>query len=349
MKYSILGFNQSRVVDYFVDIEVNRPRQVNGEKQEVTEMVRLACDLLDIHLLNYIMYAQGSPKMTHIVKDEISYVWLCHSHILEDLPILRIAEGTLRNRLVKLRQMKLIDSVTIANSKGRGSHTFYTLTKTAGSMLYETEENTTSFKNDSKTQTTSFKNDSKTQTTSFKNDSKTRTTSFKNDSKTRPRHLKMTPDNTLIIDNKVNNDNKVCYSEKTSFSHSQNNNNDFSLNNKPKQKKETLWDKCFNELCKFTKDEKLKNKLVEYLNVWIKLKDKHPNLRNWQSILKKLQSEYIKEDWIAIIDQSIRKEYATFCPLISEGNRKPKKLFDEGIRNDGRYDLENHSLTDMEF
>lgn len=127
------------------------------------------------------------------------------------------------------------------------------------------------------------------------------------------------------------------------------NNNDFSLNNKPKQKKENLWDKCFNELCKFTKDEKLKNKLVEYLNVWIKLKDKHPNLRNWQSILKKLQSEYIKEDWIAIIDQSIRKEYATFCPLSSTGNKKPSKLFNEGIKNDGSYDLEDHSISDLEF
>lgn len=129
MKYSILGFNQEQIVNYHV---------MDGDKE-------LSCDLTDLALLNYIIYAQANPKMLHTVNDDgIAFVWLQHQHILEDLPILNITDGTLRNRFVKLRKMNLIDSITIANTSGRGSKTYYAITSFLNDMLYTT----TSFKND---------------------------------------------------------------------------------------------------------------------------------------------------------------------------------------------------------
>ena len=79
MRQSVLGFNQDKAV-------------------------QAKLDLTDLMLLQYIMIANGTPDMKHIVKDDISYVWLSHSKIQEDLPILNIAEGTLRNKLSDLKK-----------------------------------------------------------------------------------------------------------------------------------------------------------------------------------------------------------------------------------------------------
>ena len=80
MKYSILGFDQEKFVNYSKDT--------------------LKCDLTDLLLLNYIIYAQSNPKMKHIMDENNQpCVWLQHEHILNDLPILNITDGTLKNRL----------------------------------------------------------------------------------------------------------------------------------------------------------------------------------------------------------------------------------------------------------
>lgn len=125
MKYSILGFNQEKIVAYDKD--------------------GLRCDLTDLLLLNYIVYAQANPKMKHILdENDNPCVWLYHEHILNELPILNISEGTLKNRLTKLRKMELITSKTVANENSQGSRTYYRIT----SLLYDMIFETTSLKND---------------------------------------------------------------------------------------------------------------------------------------------------------------------------------------------------------
>lgn len=125
MKYSILGFNQEKIVNYSKD--------------------GLGCDLTDLLLLNYIIYAQSNPKMKHIMNENNQpCVWLQHDHILKDLPILNITDGTLKNRLTKLRKMELITSKTVANENSQGSRTYYRITSLLYDMLFET----TSLKND---------------------------------------------------------------------------------------------------------------------------------------------------------------------------------------------------------
>lgn len=125
MKYSILGFNQEKIVAYTKD--------------------ELKCDLTDLLLLNYILYAQSNPKMKHIMDENNQpCVWLQHEHILNDLPILNITDGTLKNRLTKLRKMELLTSKTVANENTQGSRTYYRTTSLLYDMLFET----TSLKND---------------------------------------------------------------------------------------------------------------------------------------------------------------------------------------------------------
>ena len=89
MKYTILGFNQKLAIENELNIN-------------------------DLLLLQYIIQANGQPNMKHIVENEISYVWLSHTKIHEDLPILGYSEGTLKNKLTQLKSKGLIQSVSIA-------------------------------------------------------------------------------------------------------------------------------------------------------------------------------------------------------------------------------------------
>ena len=88
--------------------------------------------------------------------------------------------------------------------------------------------------------------------------------------------------------------------------------------------------------------------LFEYLGVWIKLKDKHPSYNNWKAILRKLQTDFIEEDWIDIIKQSINKQYATFCS-VTGNHKKESKKFNEYIVRDGRYDSVSHERGGQVF
>lgn len=104
MRYSILGFSQEELIKYNID-------------------------MTDVLLLDYIQKALSQPSMVKTVKDAQPYVWLQHSKILEDLPILNIKESMLKKRIAKLVEMDLIQSITTANTQGRGSRSYYTITE----------------------------------------------------------------------------------------------------------------------------------------------------------------------------------------------------------------------------
>lgn len=104
MRYSVLGFNQEELIKYDID-------------------------MTDVLLLDYIQKALSQPSMIKTTKDEQPYVWLQHSKILEDLPILNIKESMLKKRIAKLVELELIQSINIANEHGRGSRSYYTITE----------------------------------------------------------------------------------------------------------------------------------------------------------------------------------------------------------------------------
>jgi hypothetical protein len=117
MRYSVLGFNQEKLI------------------QLQTDDIKL--DMTDILLMDYIQKAISQPSMLKIIKDEQAYVWLNHSKILEDLPILNIKENMLRKHISKLIQLNLIKGESISSNKGRGSRAYYTITE-----VFESLQNT---------------------------------------------------------------------------------------------------------------------------------------------------------------------------------------------------------------
>ena len=111
MKYSILGFNQEKILS--------------------TDL-----DLTDLVILQYIQQACGSIGMYHKLDSNGNpQVWVYHQKLIEDLPILRISEGTLRNRLSALNRNGYIRSTVVANENGRGSRTYYGITEMTMSLI----------------------------------------------------------------------------------------------------------------------------------------------------------------------------------------------------------------------
>ena len=108
-------------------------KTIFGFNQQKAVQLGLTTD--DLLLLNYIEFAQNSHKMLHKEVDGISYVYLSHKHIREDLPILSWSEGTLKNRVLRLKQLNIIASVCDKN--GSGTRTYYTLTEFAQTTLFE--------------------------------------------------------------------------------------------------------------------------------------------------------------------------------------------------------------------
>lgn len=108
MNYEVLGFNQEKVIEAKLDVT-------------------------DLMLLNYIITSNGNPFMEHIIIAGVSYVWLYHEKIHEDLPILGITEGTLKNRLSVLKQKGLIMSETQRLIKG--SKTYYSVSELTMSFI----------------------------------------------------------------------------------------------------------------------------------------------------------------------------------------------------------------------
>lgn len=116
MRYSVLGFNQEKVM------------QTN-------------LDLTDLVILQYIEQACGSPRMKHILTDEEqTLVWINHAKFHEDLPILDMSESTLKNRLSKLKKDGFIQSQTITNPNIKGTCTYYGITELTVNLLYSSDD-----------------------------------------------------------------------------------------------------------------------------------------------------------------------------------------------------------------
>ena len=104
MRDSILGFNQKKAVEY-------------------------GLELRDLLLLDYIINAVASPSMEHYIDDDNNtYVWLNHSKVLEDLPILDISDDRFKRVLKRLVDLELIQSVQRHIEGRRGSKAFYGIT-----------------------------------------------------------------------------------------------------------------------------------------------------------------------------------------------------------------------------
>lgn len=273
MRTSILGFNQSKAIE-------------------------LGLTTNDLLLLQYIMYANSEPTMKHIVEDEIAYVWLQHAKIQEDLPILNITEGTLKNKLSEFRNKGLIASKTVSNTSGRGSRAYYTITEL---------------------------------TTSLINDPVNATKSLQNDVVEGPSHSKMTSNIVLDGDKELNFINEITTQEQdcSSKGYSKEELKEEFLGSVKKTKRRrpintrpTLFDKCVAEIDKYTDLPDLRDKLIQFLKIRLEVKDKPFGIESWKGMLKKLDQAVAEcqREYVDVVQQSIDKGWLSFYPI----NERPK-------------------------
>ena len=251
MRQSILGFNQSKAV-------------------------MLGLTVSDLLLLQYIMYANSEPTMKHIVDNEVAYVWLQHQKVMEDLPILNISEGTLRNKLSQFRNAGLIKSKTIANCGGRGTRTYYTVTEITMSLI---------------------------------NDMKPTTTSSKNDMISEPCHSEVTS-NIQLDNNKKLDDINNTQKPATDFLGSAKPKTPTEKVADTQPKKLSVKEMCIAEIFLFTEDVELQECLLKYLDIRFMMHDKPLySVGQWLGMLDKLRG---MRNQIAVVKTSIERGWASF-------------------------------------
>lgn len=111
MKYSILGFNQQKVLSLV--------KGVKDEKKGKT--ITIAIDVEDLLILSVIADLSNRKSIRKVILEDGQYAWISYNAILEDLPILRIDKKQLRRRLDKLVEFDLID---LKVERVNGSGTF---------------------------------------------------------------------------------------------------------------------------------------------------------------------------------------------------------------------------------
>lgn len=287
MRYAILGFNQKLAIEN--DLSVN-----------------------DLLLLQYIMYANSNPSLSHVAENEISYVWLSHSKIHEDLPILNYTEGSFRNKLSELKKKGFIDSKSFANKQTKGTRAYYTITKKTMSLIND-EENTTM--------------------------------SHKNDMETVPCHFKMTSDKLLNIDKVLSND--ILSKDNIS---TEDCSTTFQFGTK--QHKPTLYEKCISVINEFTNIPKLRELLIQYLKVGLEMKsikgvNQWKGMVN--NTLVEAQKKCEPHTYEEIVQVAIDHSWKTFYPIKDYNNSNSGKKFDDLIRHDESYALANHNISTKEF
>ena len=115
MRYSILSFNQEKLLQYKLSMN-------------------------EVLLLQYIYEVQASPKMHHEVKNNTTCTWLDHKKIHEDLPILDVSETQLKRYLKHLVDCNLIVRTQISNDLLRGTKSYYGITETCEQLRYDADQ-----------------------------------------------------------------------------------------------------------------------------------------------------------------------------------------------------------------
>lgn len=113
MKYTIMGFQQLRLVE-------------------------LKLDLVDAAILRWIVDFSHSTRIRNIEFNGVRYFWMSYNHILKDMPIITIKKRALRNRLVKLTEAGILESACERNEQG--TFTYYRLDAVAYEKLIKSPE-----------------------------------------------------------------------------------------------------------------------------------------------------------------------------------------------------------------
>ena len=259
MFYTVLGFNQE-------------------------ELLKTNLDMTDLMILNYIMNANGNPTMSHVIVNEVSYVWLSHKKFHEDLPILKISEGTFRNRLCTLKQDGWILSTTVKLVTGSKSY-------------YSVSSKATSLKNDIGRHSTVTSDNTLT-------DKALNTNNSTNVELQQPTAVATNHRRIKLVDTPESVSNKNTVSTE-------------------KPKKKNLYQSCAEMIEEFAgEDTKLKNKLIEFLGMRLELRDRPFGTKTFKGYLNRLRELTDKQsEQLKIIQYSIDRQYPAFYELKTNYNK----------------------------
>jgi DNA-binding Lrp family transcriptional regulator len=126
MRYSILGFNQERVLSLFVLV----PQGAGKEPK------RLSLDVNDLLILNLLSDFPNREGVKKILKDNRVFFWASYDEIIEELPILNIKKQALSDRLDKMVKLNVIMREFVNIDARHHNATFFSLTHTYEELLY---------------------------------------------------------------------------------------------------------------------------------------------------------------------------------------------------------------------
>lgn len=114
MKYSVLGFNQQKLVDFGLDLK-------------------------DTMLLRYFVDFKETGKMRNITLESETYYWLKYEAVVDEFPLLDIkTKDTVYRRLQKLVKSKILKHTTV---KDYGNYSYYSLGEKYEELLQNAESN----------------------------------------------------------------------------------------------------------------------------------------------------------------------------------------------------------------
>ena len=153
------------------------------------------------------------------------------------------------------------------------------------------------------------------------------------------------------------NDNKVRKQVNTKKENTKNNskellqNSDFEFGKK-KPKKDSLYTKCIAMIDEFVSKHNcgavVREKLIEYLNYRLSVKDKPLYTNMWKGMLKKLDALHREGyDYSPIIDFCLERGYLSFYPPSNYSNIK-EKPWEKGVKSDSYTEEEKRELERIE-
>lgn len=124
MKYSILGFNQERVLQF--------QQEVVDENTGRVKVSRV--DVIDLLILQDIADFMNRRNIVKYVIDEKNYFSVKYQVIINDLPILNLKQQALSDRLKKLCDFNLLEKAIVKNQSG--TYTAFRIGKAYEDIVY---------------------------------------------------------------------------------------------------------------------------------------------------------------------------------------------------------------------
>lgn len=285
--------------------------EFNQEKLLALQTDTLKITPSDVLILHSVVNSVCSVKMQTIYEDNKVYVWIDHTNLLEQLPILGInSKQRLSTILKKFKDLGLIITKNIANHGNKGSKSFVALTDT----LIDCLSNSAKEAHDSKKEQL-----------------------MKRLSENRPVNENAKSINTQYNSNKKDISKDISNNKKNSPKQS----DSFLRTKKPKSKKFTYQD-CIACINNYTNDEKLRRKLIDFLNLRLSMmKDKPMRMESWKTLLEKLDIAHEQSSpdvtKLDIVFRAIERAYTTFYPINNKSDYSgsvKSKPWESGVKSE---------------